>query len=164
LHRSTSDHVALAKRWGISLEQAKATLKCSTQTAVRNILTPSEWKVRLKAPWLNFPSVKGDLYVDLLFSKILSVNGYKGGSLFTNSLGYVYPWQRKSKHANALMQFIHDVVVPQTLISDNAIEEVQGRPRDTCTKYGINVKTTVPHSPWQNLAEASVRELKKTVR
>jgi hypothetical protein len=33
--RSVLDHVALAKRWGISLEQAKATLKCSTQTAVR---------------------------------------------------------------------------------------------------------------------------------
>jgi hypothetical protein len=43
--RSALDHVALAKRWGISLKQAKATLKCSTQTAVRNILSPSEWKV-----------------------------------------------------------------------------------------------------------------------
>jgi hypothetical protein len=44
------DHVALAKRWGNSLKQAKAILKCSTQTAVRNILSPSERKVRLKAP------------------------------------------------------------------------------------------------------------------
>jgi hypothetical protein len=85
--RSALDHVALAKRWGISLEQAKATLKCSTQTAVRNILTPSERKVRLKAHWLIFPSIKGDFYVDSLFSKIPSVNGYKGGSLFTNGLG-----------------------------------------------------------------------------
>ena len=164
--RSALTHVALAKRWGISLEQAKATLLCSTQTAVRNILTPSERKVRLKAPWLNFPSIKGDFYVDSLFSKIPSVHGYAGGSLFTNGLGYdrFYPWKRKSEHADALMQFIHDVGVPHTLISDNAKEEVQGRARDTCTKYRINVKTTVPHSPWQNLAEASIRELKKTVR
>jgi hypothetical protein len=104
--------------------QAKATLKCSTQTAVRNILTPSERKVRLKAPWLNFPSIKGDFYVDLLFSKIPSVNGYNGGSLFTNGLGYdrFYPWQRKSEHADALMQFIHDVGVPQTLISEEGPE------------------------------------------
>jgi hypothetical protein len=41
--------------------------------------------------------------------------------------------------------FIHDVDVPHTLISDNA-------------------KATVLHSPWQNLAEASMRELKKSVR
>jgi hypothetical protein len=39
-----------------------------------------------------------------------------------------------------------------------------GRARDTCKKYRINVKTTVPHSPWQNLAEARIRELKKSVR
>jgi hypothetical protein len=157
--RSVLDHVALAKRWCISLEQAKATLKCSTQTAVRNILTPSEWKVRQKAPWLNFLSIKGDYYVDSLFSKIPSVNGYKGGSLFTNGFRYnrFYPWQLKSEHADALMQFIHDVGVPQTLISDNAKEEILGRGRDTCTKYRINVKTTVPHCPWQNLADASIR-------
>jgi hypothetical protein len=124
--RSVLDHVALAERWGISLEQAKATLKCSTQTALRNILTPSERKVQLKAPWLNFPSIKGDFYVNSLFSKLPAVNGYKGGSLFTNGLGYdrFYPWQRKSEHADALMQFIHDVGVPQTLISDNAKEEI----------------------------------------
>jgi Reverse transcriptase (RNA-dependent DNA polymerase) len=63
-----------------------------------------------------------------------------------------------------LMQFIHDVGVPNTLISDNAPEEIYGRARDTCTKYRINVKTIVPHSPWQNLAEASIREIKKAVR
>jgi hypothetical protein len=62
------------------------------------------------------------------------------------------------------MKFIHQVGVPHTLIADNANEEVEGRARDTCTKYRINIKTTVPHSPWQNLAEASIRELKKNVR
>jgi hypothetical protein len=61
------------------------------------------------------------------------------------------------------MRFIHDVGVPHTLISDNAKEDMAGRDRDTCTRNRINVKTTVPHSPWQNLAEASIRELKKCV-
>jgi Reverse transcriptase (RNA-dependent DNA polymerase) len=158
--------VTLSKKWTISLETAKATLKCSTQTAVRNIFSPSERKVRMKAPWLNFPSIKGDFYVDSMFSKVPSISGYTGGSLFTDGLGYdrFYPWKKKSEHADALMQFIHDVGVPQNLISDNAKEEILGRARDICTKYRINVKTTVPHSPWQNLAEASIRETKKHVR
>jgi hypothetical protein len=65
---------------------------------------------------------------------------------------------------DTLMHFIHNVGVPNTLISDNAPEEIYGRARDTCTKYRINVKTIVPHSPWQNLAEASIREIKKAVR
>jgi hypothetical protein len=62
------------------------------------------------------------------------------------------------------MQFIHDVGVPNTLISDNAPDEIYGSERDTRTKYRINVKTIVPHIPWQTLAEASIRESKKTMR
>jgi hypothetical protein len=62
------------------------------------------------------------------------------------------------------MQFIHDVGVPNTLISDNAPTEIHGRARDTCTKYQIDVKTIFPHSPWQNLAEASLCEIKKAVQ
>jgi hypothetical protein len=158
--------IALSKRWGISLEAAKATMAVSTQTAVRNIFAPSERKVRKKAPWLEFPSVKGDIYVDSMFSKVTGKGGFTGGSVYTNGLGYdrFYPWKRKGEHHDTLMQFIHDVGVPHTLISDNALEEVKGRARQTCTKYRINVKTTVPYSPWQNLAEASIRELKKNVR
>jgi hypothetical protein len=39
-----------------------------------------------------------------------------------------------------------------------------GRARDTCTKYRINVKITVPHCLWQNLAKASIPKLKKSVQ
>jgi hypothetical protein len=104
--------------------------------------------------------------VDSLFSKVPAIGGFKGGSLYTNGLGYdrFYPWVRKSEHADTLMLFINNVGVPQTLISDNAKEEVRGRARETCTKYRINIKTTVLHSPWQNLAEASIRETKKTIQ
>jgi hypothetical protein len=154
--------IALSKRWGITLDASKATIDVSTQTAVRNIFAPLERKVRKKAPWLEFPSVKD---LDSMFSKIPSVGGLTGGFIYTNRLGYdrFYRWKCKGQHLDTLMQFIHDVGVPQILISDNACEEIMGRARDTCTKYYINDKTTVPHSPRQNLAEASIRELKKEV-
>jgi hypothetical protein len=158
--------ITLSKRWGIPLDVATATLACSTQTAVRNVFSLSERKVRKKAPWLQFPSIKGIFYVDSLFLKVPAIGGFKGGSLYTNGLGYdrFYPWVRKSDHADTHMLFINNVGLPQTLISDNAKEEVRGHTREMCTKYRINVKTTVPHSPWQNLAEASIRETKKTIR
>jgi hypothetical protein len=164
--KSTLTPIALSKRWGITLEAATATLNVSTQTAVRNIFSPSERKVRLKAPWLEFPSIKGEMYVDSMFSKLPGIGGLKGGSVYTNGLGfdYFYPWKSKGQHPDTLMDFIHQVGVPQTLISDNAPEEVFGRARDTCTKYRINIRTIVPYSPWQNLAEASIREIKKNVR
>jgi hypothetical protein len=86
--------------------------------------------------------------------------------VYTNGLGYdrFYPWQSKGQHAHPIIRFIHDVDVPQTLINDNAKEEVKGRAKATCDKYRIKIKTTVPYSQWQNKAEASIREIKKNVR
>jgi hypothetical protein len=99
-------------------------------------------------------------------SILVQLGGLKGGSVFTNGLGCdrFYLWKSKGEHPDSLMRFIHDVGVPHTLLSDNAKEEMAGRAKDTCTKYRINVKTTVPNSPWHNLAEASIRKLKKSVR
>jgi hypothetical protein len=62
--------IVLSKRWGISLETAQRTLNASTQTAVRNGHTPSERTIRKKAPWLQFPTLTGDIYVDSMFSKV----------------------------------------------------------------------------------------------
>jgi hypothetical protein len=158
--------IALSQWWGTTLEAAQPTIDASTQTAVWNIFSPSERKVRKKAPWLEFPSVKGEIFVDSMFSKVPGIGGLKGGSVYTNGIGYdrFYPWKSKGQHPDTLMLFIHQVGVPNTIVSDNAPEEVFGRARDTCTKYRIHVKTTVPHSPWQNLAEAIIREIKKSVR
>ena len=156
----------LAKRWSISLDAATTTLNVTTQTAVRNVHLASERKVRIKAPWLQFPSIKGEFYVDSLFSKVTALHGFTGGSIYTNGSGYdrFYPWTRKGEHPNTLTTLFNDVGIPQVLISDNAKEELQGRAREICKKYHVHQKPTVPHSPWQNAAEASIRELKKNVR
>jgi hypothetical protein len=78
----------LAKRWGIGLNAANATLLNTTQDGVRNVFLPSEHKVRKKTPWMNFPSLKGDCYTDQMFSKVPLVHNHTGGSVFTNGLGY----------------------------------------------------------------------------
>ena len=81
-------------------------------------------------------------------------------------MGYdrVYTWKSKKEHPDTIMDFIQDVGVPQILISDGAKEETLGRAHETCRKYRIKQQITVPYSPWQNAAEASIRELKKSVR
>jgi hypothetical protein len=50
--------IELSKRWGISIQTAAATLDASTQTAFKNIFSPSERKVRKRRPWLESPSIK----------------------------------------------------------------------------------------------------------
>ena len=104
----------LSKRWHIGLDTAKRTLQVTTQAGVRNVLVPSERKVRMKAPRLKFPSIKGKFYVDEMFAKVKSARGFIGASVNTNGLGYdlVYLWNRKAEHPDTLMSFIHDVSVP----------------------------------------------------
>lgn len=136
----------LARRWNIGLAAAKRTLRVTTQAGVRNVLAPSERKVRKKAPWLKFPSFKGKFYADAMFSKVPSIHGDKGGTAFTNGFGYdrFYAWKSKSEHGNAIMSFIHDVGVPQTLVSDGAKENIEGRAKEVCREYRINQQITVP--------------------
>ena len=156
----------LSKRWGIGLDVAKNTLNVTTYEGIRNVFLPSERKVRKKAPWINFPSIKGQFFTDGFFSQVATNSLHIGGSIYTNGMGYdrVYTWKSKGDHAETVMDFIHEVGVPQILVSDGALEETKGRARETCRKYRIKQEVTVPYSPWQNAAEASIRELKKSVR
>jgi hypothetical protein len=151
---------------GYNLRCSKSDNAGLDETALRNTFAPSERKTQKKAPWLQFPLLKGDFYVDSMFSKFKNSKGFTGGSVYTNGLGYdrFNPWQSKGQHAETIMRFIHDVGVPQTLINDNAKEEVKGRAKAICNKYQLKIKTTVPYSQWQNKAEASIREIKKNVR
>ena len=156
----------LSKRWGISLPAATRTLRVTTQAGVRNVFVSSERKVRKKAPWLKFPSIKGKFYTDSMYSKVKSLHGDTGGSMFTNGHGFdlFYPWKKKSEHPEQLMAFIHDVGVPQVMISDGAPELTDGRTKEICQEYRIKQKHSVPYSAWQILAEASIREHKRNGR
>jgi hypothetical protein len=99
----------LSKRWGISLETAKRTLEVTTQSAIRNIFGPAERKIRNPAPWLNFPSITGGVYVDSMFSKVPAISDYAGDSVCPNYNRY-YPWKRKSEHADTIMSFFLTLV------------------------------------------------------
>jgi hypothetical protein len=56
------------------------------------------------------------------------------------------------------MEFIHTVGIPNTIVSDSALEETRGRSGEIMQEYRIHLQTKVPHSPWQNRAEACSRE------
>jgi hypothetical protein len=164
--RSTITPQMLSARWGIGLETAKKTLRATTQSGIRNVLAPAERKVRLKAPWMKFPSLNRQLYGDAMYSKVPGMHKETGATVFTDGKGYDYffPWEKAAHYPRALTALIHDVGVPKTLVTDGGTEMLKGEGRRICNEYHINMRVTVPHSPWQNLAEASIRELKRTVR
>ena len=71
--------------------------------------------------------------------------------------------QSKAEAYDALNTFIHEVGIPHELHSDNAKELMEGRFKQICRDYGIKTTYSEPHSPWQNRAEAGIRELKRHV-
>jgi hypothetical protein len=86
-----------------------------------------------------------------MFLKKTSLHGFTGGFVYMDGNGYnrFYHWTRKGDHLDTFMQFINDVGVPTPVISNNAIEELMGKSRQTNQKYRIRQKTV------QSLAECS---------
>jgi hypothetical protein len=74
------------------------------------------------------PAIKGKFYADQMFSKLNSVHGHIGATIYTNGLRYdrIYPWKQKGDHHETIMDLIHDVGVPQTLVTDKAPEKTMG--------------------------------------
>jgi hypothetical protein len=165
--RSVLTPAILAQRWGIGLDAAKRTLQVTTQAGIRNVLAPGERKLHQKLHHLAFPTLKGCWYSDTLFSKVKSLRGHMAGQVFTNGRGsdYFYPFKSKGQAGSlGLMSFIHDAGIPQTIVTDNAQEEVYGDFKAICRRFHIKQEQTVPYSPWSNLAESAIRELKVGIR
>lgn len=156
----------LARRWMIPLPTAKRTLKVTTQAGVRNILLPGDRKVRQRLDHLRFPNLKGRFYSDTMFSKVTSLRSNKCAQVFTNGLGFdeFYPIKSKGEAPQTLMKFVHDVGIMQTCVTDGAPELTEGEWGRICRRFTIQQQTTVPYSPWRNLAEHSIRELKQGIR
>jgi hypothetical protein len=70
---------------------------------------------------------------------------------------------KKSEAHEGLSLLIQRKGVPNTMIMDNAHEQTMGLFRKKCREAGVHAKQTEPHSPWSNLAEAAIRELKRGV-
>lgn len=136
-----------SQRWGIGLNTAKQTLSATTQAGIHNVLAPGERKVQQRVDHLKFPYLRGRYYMDMVFTKVKSARGYTTAQVFGNGHGYdrLYPTKSKSLAGQALMSFIHDAGIPQTLILDNSGEQTFSDFGDTCAKYRINRKFIIPH-------------------
>ena len=156
----------LARRWNIPIARARETLRVTTQAGVRNVLSSSERKVRQRLDHLKFPTLRGRTFTDTMFSNLPSARKYKAAQVFTNGSGFdhFYPLQGKGDAHQGLQDYIKEVAIPQILISDGSKEQMKSKFAEICRQYHIKRQYTVPHSPWQNLAEASIRELKAGIR
>ena len=101
-----------------------------------------------------------------MFSTTKSVHGNKCAQVFTNGLGYdlFYPLKKESEIGDALNEVIRSVGVPKELISDGARAETAGHFAEVAKEYQVKQRTTEAYSGWQNRAEASIWEIKRSIK
>ena len=104
-------------------------------------------------------------YVDTLFSKVISIRGFKCGNLYTTTLGFkkFFPMESKSgQEATAKLQSLIELVgIPPAIQSDGAKQFIKGEFQKRCRKYTIHQTLKEPNSPWKKCAEGGICELKK---
>ena len=154
----------LAQKWGIGMEKAKDTLKCTTQKCIRSAILPLTRRYRIDLMSQRLRRLSTTWYTDTLFSQDKSVVGNKCAQMFTDGEGfaYVHPMRSKSEAGEALQRVAMDVGVPNTIINDGAPEEtgLNTKFMEIVKRFHIDSRTTEPYSPWQSRAEKTIGIIK----
>eukprot|EP00536_Pseudo-nitzschia_multiseries_P016991 jgi/Psemu1/48845/gm1.48845_g len=156
----------LSKTWNISFKKAEQTLKVTTQKALQNLQLPLMKRLPTQR-FRNKRITQGTWYTDTWHAKTTSImRQEKCAQVFTNGNGLevFIPIQNKLQAHQGLKIFIHEVGIPEHLISDGAPE--QGSPRTYKTHWNSIVKRNhihqtfiQPHCPFQNRAEQVIGHL-----
>jgi hypothetical protein len=113
----------LSERWNIGLNQAKQTLKVTTQRGVISAILPVSRRYRTDRVYHQKKLQNQKFYTDTLFGRCKSISNNTCAQIFANESYFVkaYPMERKSLAGQALRQFIRDFGVPEQLTSDGVI-------------------------------------------
>jgi hypothetical protein len=81
----------------------------------------------------------GRFNTDTFFASNPTLRQCKMVQLFTNDIGYtkVYPMCLKSEISDALVSFLQEVGIPQTIHADNAKELMEGKFHQICQEYTV---------------------------
>ena len=157
----------LSRRWGIGLEKAEQTIGVTTHKGMLRSNMPHDRKVRQRFNQLKFPTIGGKWYTDTSYASVKSIRGMKCAQVWTNGKGYdvFHPIKAEKDAHMSLSRFIQDVGIPNLVISDDSQAQVAGEFGKIASLHHIKRMLTMPYQPWQNRAEASIKELKRaTIR
>ena len=109
------------RRWCIGLQQAKNTIKITTQKGVRSAILPLSRQYRVDRVFER-PLLRGDFYTDTMDARAKSLEGNKYAQVFANRdlFAIAYPMSAKSAAGDGLRQFIHYFGRPERLTFDGS--------------------------------------------
>jgi len=157
---------SLAELWSIGIDVAQRTIDTSTQNTLRVTNCDLHHRFQTKAHQWQFNQL-GGIYgrycTDTAIAKIKSIRGNTCAQIFTNAANHTvcYPMKSKGEAHLALSNFFHDIVVPNTLHSDNAKEFTAGEFRNKCNKHSVKQTFIEPKSQWKNPVEKAIGLVKR---
>ena len=159
----------LSLMWKIPLQHAKQTLQATTQSSVQLNQGAIGRRFRTKVHHTRYKQLGGYLGMfasDTFKSNVISTRGNTYVQLFCNRGNFVksYPIKKKKHSYHALDRLIHEVGVPNEMLTDGAKELTLGEWGATCRRKKIKMEMTEPHSPWQNHSERMGGLVKRQVK
>jgi hypothetical protein len=105
------------------------------------------------------------MFSDTMESSIKLHLGNRYAQIFATRFGWTraFPMKTKSEAHKALSLLFARDGVPTKLVTDGSKEQTKGEFRRKCRESSCATKTTKPFSPWQNVAESAICELKRGV-
>ena len=124
-HHGTDPNL-LAQKWGIGVQKARDTLKCTTQMNIRSAILPLTRRYRTDLLSQRLKRLSTRFYTDTIYAKHKSLQGHTCAQIFTDGEGFVvaFPIRTKEDAGEALQKNCRDVGVPDQLHYDNANEMV----------------------------------------
>ena len=158
------DETTLAEKWMVSPQIARQTLARTTRRGIRTTSDPTmSRRFTTNDRQMRYKHLPHDLYTDTLQAKVLSRRGDKYAQVYCTSFRWsrALPMKKKSEAADTVDLIFHRDGVPTKMIMDGSLEQTLGQFRKKCQDASVRIKQTEPYSPWQNLAEGAIRELKR---
>ena len=154
----------LARKWNIGLDQARQTLRVTTQLGVRQAVHPLTRRYRTDLMQQNVKRLNTTFYTDTLFCPIKSINGNSCAQVFTNQhMVRVHPMASKAEAGIALKAFIADVGAPHKMIFDGAREQTGPKTefQRQIRRHEIQTHHNEPYTSKQNRAEDQIGVLRR---
>ncbi len=145
-----------------SVTFAKCALRVKTQQGIWTTLHQLHCQYWVDHLHLNRQRLNGDWFTDTLFLKVTLIQGNTCAQIFTNgNFTAVHLLNSKARIAQTLSKFTNDVGIPDTLLSDDAVE-VTGQHTDFMKEVNrLKIRPRCSEAGLSNQNYAAEREIGK---
>ncbi|TAN87586.1 MAG: hypothetical protein EYR95_16485, partial [Phormidium sp. SL48-SHIP] len=157
----------LARIFSCGIDTAERTLKATTQLAIRHAVHPLSRRYKTDLMQTACRRLNVEMHTDTMFGTVKGIRGSAACQVFTDGdFIWVSPIPTKKHTGMALVDFTHDVGIPDRLRFDSSKEQMgEGTIfMKTVRKKHIHWKRIEPYAHWQNRAENAIKELRRRWR